>query len=55
MTSRNVGVQSADLVGSNVSVASVATDVADELHHERLAAPDEAVAETSVTEVIGRI
>ena len=52
---RNVRFPSAGLVGSNVSVSSVAIGVADELCSERIAASQDAVAECSVTEVIGRI
>ena len=48
-----VGVPSADLGGSNASVSGVATGVADELRNERVAAWNEVVADTGVTEVIG--
>ena len=51
----NASVLSAGLGGSNASVSGVATGVADELGNERIAALEEAVAESSDTEVIGRI
>ena len=58
MMCRNVRFPSAGLVGSNVSVwsvSSVVIGVADELCDERIAASQDAVAECSVTEVIGTV